>query len=165
MTPKSIPILRFRITGRQIVGEDDPTVGRMPQQRRADAVYVAQQPGRQHAFRLAVGRNAAIAQRHQPVAKVGGEVEVVQRHDDRATGAGALPQQVQNEQLGMDIDSIEMARVWKVARSGASSIAPIRTLSAPAVRNLLDQVERQVENECAGLSLRQFILKNSRQPP
>ena len=59
---------------------------------------------------------------------------------------------------GMDLDSIELARLWRLARAGNTPLPLSRIAPASHVKQLLDATEVGFEAAQAQRSLRQFIL-------
>ncbi|TXH06358.1 MAG: YihY/virulence factor BrkB family protein [Nevskiaceae bacterium] len=60
---------------------------------------------------------------------------------------------------GMDLDSMALTRLWRLARAGNSLMPRIDGPAAQQVAALLDEAEARFEKAHQGLSLRQFILE------
>jgi membrane protein len=60
---------------------------------------------------------------------------------------------------GMDLDSMKLSRLWRLARAGNSTLPRSSAAQAPAVTRLLDEADAQFEQSHGELSLRQFILQ------
>ncbi|PTU32603.1 YihY/virulence factor BrkB family protein [Stenotrophobium rhamnosiphilum] len=63
---------------------------------------------------------------------------------------------------GMDLDTIRLTRLWRLARAGNSSIPHNTEAHAVAVTQLLDEAESRFEKAHQDLSLRAFILHPDR---
>lgn len=60
---------------------------------------------------------------------------------------------------GMDLDSIELARLWRLARAGNMPLPPTRIAPASQIKHLLDALESRFDSTHASLSLREFIIR------
>ena len=61
---------------------------------------------------------------------------------------------------GMDLDSIALTRLWRLARAGNAPMPPIIEPTSQNVTELLNEAESRFEAAHQGLSLRQFILES-----
>lgn len=63
---------------------------------------------------------------------------------------------------GMDLDSIELARLWRLARAGNTPLPLSRIAPASQVKHLLDTAEERFEAAQGQMTLRQFILQTQK---
>lgn len=63
---------------------------------------------------------------------------------------------------GMDLDSIALTRLWRLARAGNALMPQVDNPAAQQVAELLDEAESRFEVAHQGLSLRQFIVELDR---
>ena len=63
---------------------------------------------------------------------------------------------------GMDLDSIELARLWRLARAGNTPLPLSRIAPASQVKQLLDTTEERFEAAQGQMSLRQFIIQTEK---
>ena len=57
----------------------------------------------------------------------------------------------------MDLDSVPLARLWRLARAGNDTMPHSRDALAPEVQQLLDGAEQAFEEHSAGITLRQWL--------
>jgi membrane protein len=62
---------------------------------------------------------------------------------------------------GIDLDSIELSRLWRLARAGASTLPPSRDALGREIIELLDSAEQSFENRTGKLTLRQWLAQQS----
>lgn len=57
----------------------------------------------------------------------------------------------------MDLDSVPLARLWRLARAGNDTMPHSRDALAPEVQQLLDGAEQAFEQHSAGITLKQWL--------
>lgn len=65
---------------------------------------------------------------------------------------------------GMDLDSIALARLWRLARAGTTPLPLSRTAPAAEIKHLLDATEEWFDTAHSAVSLRAFILQAGDKP-
>lgn len=60
---------------------------------------------------------------------------------------------------GIDLDSVELSRLWRLARAGATTLPPARAQLGKDIVELIDAAERAFEQHTGPLTLRQWLMR------
>ena len=91
---------------------------------------------------------------------IGAEPEHVARVTDNLIFHGLLTESGADRTRlvpAMDLDSVPLARLWRLARAGNDTMPHSRDALAPEVQQLLDGAEQAFEEHSAGITLRQWL--------